>query len=277
MILSLIQTSQERKFELSRFIESINNQIKIDFDIIQLIFIDQGNNLETLAKLNPKIELKYIKYKKCSLSHARNLGLQYVKGTFIGFPDDDCWYEPDTLYKVLEILQKNEYQGVSACGTNEQGVFTANFLRKKTALNHFNYYSAISYTMFFKFKKNICFDENMGVGSPYNLGSGEETDYMLTLMEKYNYNILYNPAIIVHHPIFEIYNYNILLNKSYSYARGTGYLLRKHKFPISVYVRIFLRPFIGVLVFLLQFNKYRAKKSFLLLKGRIEGFFYRVY
>lgn len=44
MMLSLVQTSQNRRQELIRFINSLNNQIGIDFSQIQLIFIDQGNN-----------------------------------------------------------------------------------------------------------------------------------------------------------------------------------------------------------------------------------------
>ena len=36
----------------------------------------------------------------------------------------------------------------------------------------------------------------MGVGSQYNIGSGEETDYLLTLMEKHNYVVYYDPPNI---------------------------------------------------------------------------------
>lgn len=51
MMLSLVQTSQNRRQELIRFINSLNNQIGIDFSQIQLIFIDQGNNKPQIRNL----------------------------------------------------------------------------------------------------------------------------------------------------------------------------------------------------------------------------------
>lgn len=57
MMLSLVQTSQNRRQELIRFINSLNNQIGIDFSQIQLIFIDQGNNKIVLISLIPKLNL----------------------------------------------------------------------------------------------------------------------------------------------------------------------------------------------------------------------------
>lgn len=106
-MLSLVQTSQNRRQELIRFINSLNNQIGIDFSQIQLIFIDQGDNLDLFGKLNPQIKFDYIKYHLCSLSHARNIGLCHVSGEYIGFPDDDCWYEQNTLKNIIDFFRKD--------------------------------------------------------------------------------------------------------------------------------------------------------------------------
>ena len=88
-MLSLVQTSQNRRKELKRFLTSLNAQKGIDFKSIQLIFVDQGDCKESFKNLNAQIHFVYIKYKTSSLSHARNIGLKYVKGEFIAFPDDD--------------------------------------------------------------------------------------------------------------------------------------------------------------------------------------------
>lgn len=45
-VLSLVQTSQNRREELKRFLNSLNAQEMIDFKGIQLIFVDQGDNLD---------------------------------------------------------------------------------------------------------------------------------------------------------------------------------------------------------------------------------------
>ena len=272
MMLSLVQTSQNRRQELIRFINSLNNQISIDLSQIQLIFIDQGDNLDLFGKLNPQIKFDYIKYHLCSLSHARNIGLCHVTGEFIGFPDDDCWYESDTLCRVLEYLKDGTYQGITGMGTDENGKLTSVFPNQAAQLTITNRCAAISYTVFFKFDKNIKFDEDMGVGSPFNIGAGEETDYLLSLMEQRMYKVFYDPAISIHHPTNDIYDKSSVLRKSYSYARGAGYLIKKHRFPLLYILKQYVRPFGGIIVNFFKMDMFSCKKSFLILKGRIEGY-----
>ena len=117
IVLTLIQTSQNRFDDVKRFVDSLNRQENLLFSSIQYIFLDQGDNKNAFKNLNKAIDFKYISISPCSLSHARNLGLKHVKGKFIGFPDDDCWYEKDTLIKVFRILKT--HQGVLIKATNE--------------------------------------------------------------------------------------------------------------------------------------------------------------
>ena len=125
-MISLVQTSQNRVKDLLRFVESLNAQVNIDFSQIQLIFVDQGDCKKAFTNLNPQIDFVYVKYKPSSLSHARNIGLKYVKGKYIAFPDDDCWYDKDTLSKVL--IKLNSHDGVLIKATNENGIPLANYL-----------------------------------------------------------------------------------------------------------------------------------------------------
>ena len=89
IIISLIQTSQNRRSELLRFVLSLNHQQNIDFNKIQLIFVDQGENRAVFDELNKNVMFDYIQANNCSLSHARNLALPHVKGKYVAFPDDD--------------------------------------------------------------------------------------------------------------------------------------------------------------------------------------------
>lgn len=274
-MLSLVQTSQNRRKELKRFLASLNSQKGIDFKDIQLIFIDQGDNKDIFEDINPSIDFMYIKSSPCSLSKARNIGLRYVKGEYVGFPDDDCWYEKDTLYRVMDYLSKGKYQGITGKGTNENGELTSKFLATASVLTQTHSCAAISYTLFFVFKKDLFFDENMGVGSPYNIGSGEETDYLLNLMEKYHFDVYYDPSIVIHHPTNSIYDWQTIKRKTYSYARGGGYLMQKHSFPTSYMLLQFLRPCLGLIVNLFRFDVKASIRSYLNLKGRIEGYFWK--
>ncbi|MCQ2588780.1 MAG: glycosyltransferase family 2 protein, partial [Treponema sp.] len=227
--------------------------------------------------LNPLIKFTYVKTEHCSLSHARNLGLPLVEGEYVCFPDDDCWYEPDTLKKALEILQDGVYQIISGMGTNEKGIPTSIFPQNSSEITSEKRCAAISYTMFFKYMGTVFFDENMGVGSPYNLGAGEETDYMLTLMETHSYKAYYDVSLVVHHPVqTDVYGKQHMLNKFYSYSRGAGYLIKKHRFSKKYVFFQYFRPFGGIVVNLLKFRIYDAKKSYSILKGKMEGFTFRI-
>lgn len=272
--ISLIQTSQNRKSELARFIESLNRQVGINFGEIQLIFIDQEDNRSVFKHLNKNITFTYIKYKHCSLSHARNIGLKHVKGEYIGFPDDDCWYKQDTLEKIFNHIN-NGYSGVIAKSTDETGVTTNKSPRKSQRISLYNHCGAISYTIFLKFVPDLLFDEKLGVGSPYQLSSGEETDYLIRFIKKKGANIYYDCNIIIHHPKGKHGNFSDVDSKQYEYARGWGFLLRKHHFPIKIILKSFIRPICGILFYSLTLNKKGRLHSYHILKGRLEGYIYK--
>ena len=275
--ITLVQTSQSRPKEVKRFIQSLNAQKGVDFSTIQYIFVDQGDHREIFSELNPIITFDYIKSEKCSLSHARNLALNIVKGKYIAFPDDDCWYEPDTLAKVYNLLFDKGYDGVSGIGYNENGRLTSNFPLKSAVITKLNLCAAISYTLFLRFDSSVIFDENMGVGSPYGIGSGEESDYLLSLLEKNKYKVLYDPSVIIHHPAeTDVAKDDIALMKAYKYARGDGYLYRKHKMPISTIVMSIIRPSVGMCLFACRLKMFEAKRSFYRLKGRFEGLMFKI-
>ena len=96
-------------------------------------------------------------------------------------------------------------------------------------------------------------------------------------MEKHpDSKFFFTPEIVVRHPVMSIIGKEKYLEKSYSYARGAGYYLRKHKdLPFSYKMKLFLRPLGGWVLFFF-IDKFKSKKSFYLLKGRLEGFFYKV-
>lgn len=277
ILISLIQTSQNRRSELKRFVDSIIKQENIDLKKIQLIFVDQESNNDVFKPLEGFIDFLTIKTNHCSLSHARNLAIPYVKGKIIGFPDDDCWYESNTLEKVLSFFESHpEYDGLSGIGLNENNILTHTFPLKAQVITREKRCAAISYTMFFRFQKDVRFNENIGVGSPYKLGAGEETDYMLNLMEIYNYQMYYNPDIIVHHPASSDNSDHLrMIKKRYLYSRGAGYLMRLHKFSIKYYLRSFIRPLGGVFVYFLRCDFVMTKMYIFVIKGMVEGFFFK--
>ncbi len=274
--LSLIQTSQNRRKEIARFIDSLNNQININFSELQLIFVDQEDNVDLFKSLNSSIEFNYIKSKHISLSCARNIALPFVKGNFVAFPDDDCWYEPNVLNSVLSHLEGG-LDGVIGLGTDEYGVFTNSFPKDSQFLSFYNHCGAISYTIFLRYDPFISFNEDIGVGSPYKLSSGEETDYILHFMKrKRNFKIFFDNTIIIHHPLAKSDYFENEIKKMYYYSRGEGYLMKIHNYPAVILLSKFFRPLLGMFLNLLLFKLPRVKRSYNILKGRIEGYNYKI-
>ena len=275
MTYSIILTSINRKKELRRFVDSLNAQKDFELSKMQLIFVDQNENKLIFDSLNHNIEFVYIKYHKCSLSEARNQALPYVKNEIICFGDDDAWYDDDTFSKLSNLFA-NEIDGVVVSAKNEEGVYINNFPTKKQWLTYTKHCGALSISMFLRHDKNLSFDENIGVGSAHNLLSGEETDYLLCYMERHiGFKILYTPEITVRHPLAKKQNFDNYLQKNYYYARGAGYVLKKHNLPFTYKLRSFLRPLAGIFIYLF-IDRFKCKKSYYLLKGRLEGYFFRL-
>ena len=274
MKISLITTSINRKKELCRFIDSLNSQSNIDSLNIQLIFVDQGENKDVFRNLNSNIQFLYIKTTPCSLSHARNIALHYVTGSYIGFPDDDCWYESDTLLLVQKRFEEG-YSLISGIGRNELGELTNRFSLEESKIDPYNQRGAISYTIFLRYDNKIKFDENIGVGSPYKLSSGEETDYVYQYLKSNKVKTIFDPRIIIHHPKGVASYFRNETMKAYGYARGQGYLFKKNSFPAKTIIMSFLRPLAGMFLYSL-YNSKKALRSYYLLKGRIEGYFFKI-
>lgn len=276
MLLSIIVTSQDRPKELKRYFETINKQKNINFSNLQIIFVDQGDNKSIYDNLSQSIIRKYVKYHKCGLSEARNQGLKFVIGDIVAFGDDDSWYDDDTLSKVFDLFEKRNIDGVGTAIKNESDVPYNKYPQEIKKLTYLNHYGLSSASIFLQYDSSVSFDVNIGVGSKFNLLSGEETDYLWTYMERHpNFVIEFHPEITVRHPVLQKQNFNNYLDKCYYYARGFGYIMKKHSLPATFIIQNFLRPFMGIFVYLLV-NNFRCRKSYYILKGRMEGYLYNI-
>ncbi len=271
MKLSLIQTSINRKEELSRFIDSLDSQINIDYSNIEYIFIDQGDNEDIFKKLNTAVKFIYIRIEPGSLSKARNIGIEHASGDIICFPDDDCWYPSDTLWRIIKKIDSNKYDGLVIKATSESGIPLNVYPPQSRYIGLFDHCGASSICIFLKLDKKILFDENIGVGTKYGLLSGEETDYLIQYYRKHP-KIYYEKNIIVYHPINKVDYFDNEIKKVYYYGRGYGYLLKKHKYPLKYILKAFLRPLCGMIIYMLQLKFKYAKRSMNILKGRIDGY-----
>lgn len=277
MRFSLILATYGRIKEVDTFLESLKNQNFKDFEII---IVDQNSNNEVYnlyIKYRDILKIKYVHIEQKGLSLARNIGLKYVKGDIVAFPDDDCEYPADLLKEVKDFFVScNEYE-IFTCKSidknlkvNSNGMWKSKQYRI-TLTNIFN--SGISYTIFIKYKdiRDISFDERLGVGAEF--GSSEETDMLLQLLHN-KYRGYYNGQLYVYHPLSK----NIDFQKEYKYALGNGALYKKelfirgNHFYLFKYFKLLFRRLILLILYSLCLNTNMLNRTLLRLKGQVLGF-----
>lgn len=225
MRFSLVVTTFDRQKELERLFSSISNQ-SLDSQI-EVVLVNQGS-LSPPA-LPPRIPVTEINTNACvSLSKARNLGLARATGEIIGFPDDDCWYEPDLIGKISQYFEEN--QNTDCICTN---IFDP-YNQKSYGHRPVDIILPITFGNLTRLPASAgiflrrCpfehagawFDESLGVGT--EIGSAEETELVARLLDA-KLRADYVGTIQVYHPVLSEYMANDA-NKCYNYGLGFGYI-----------------------------------------------------
>jgi hypothetical protein len=185
------------------------------------------------------------------LSIGRNVGLRHALGAIVGFPDDDCWYVPQTLNQVASFFRRNPKVDILLGRTVDAfGAPSLSPLRKRSgAVNRSNVWiSGNSNTLFVR-KEVILphgFDEKLGVGAPTRYQSGEETDFILTLMKNRARAVYISDLKICHDQVDTIGTARIL-KRAWMYSLGFGYVLKKHEFGFGYLSYRVVRSIVGAM------------------------------
>lgn len=255
------------------FLESIRHQPPETFE---LIFVDQNDD-DRLVPVAAQaraygMDVSHMRFSRKNLSAARNAGIRVAKYGLIGFPDDDCWYEHETLKRLLEQFSASTLDGVVAAWVEEavQGYECHDLSWNE--MYRFKGMQPSSIAIFLRrdvLLKVGEFDDLLGV--PNWFGSGEETDLMLRCLAVGSV-IRYVPEVKVHHNFVAagVARDQAAFNRVRTYARGAGALYAKHHMPYWVIFRGFVSPVIRLA--LPPYGIYASLGKLNLLWGRIEGF-----
>jgi GT2 family glycosyltransferase len=278
-IVDLVLPTVGRTAELDRFLESLARQ---SFQRFRLIVVDQNRDdrlLPILARYEEVLPLLRLTSSP-GASRARNAGLQHIQGGLVGFPDDDCWYPPDLLERVVDLLNRQpELDGVGGRTVDVAGkssfVLWAN-AEKPTAIKHANVWrTAVAVTIFLR--RNVVdaldgFDETLGVGSGTPWGSGEETDYVLRALA-HGWRLDFDPSIVVYHespnPAFS----RSAAARAYGYGMGNSRVLRKHGYGPSFALYRVLQMTAAATMFVTRGQFGRARFYWAMARGRAVGWF----
>lgn len=228
--LALCIATVGRITELDRLLTSLAQQTCTDFHIY---LADQNapGTLDAVMQKHADLQITRILLPSKGVSIARNALLSLVEdGDILIFPDDDCWYAPDTLAQVVEAFRRhpeagailgywtpspqlpqpdNTEQILSATALFSQGGTCVQFFRAEVV-------------------KDLRFDPRLGPGTGLPYGCGEDTDYLLEAHRRAP--VWRCPSIRVFHPSPDTHVPSD--TKITSYAAGRMYLLKKHAFPL---------------------------------------------
>ncbi len=273
---SLVLGTIGRTDELRVFLDSLDAQTYRKFE---LILVDQNQDERLSPILAPyadKFPLVHVRTEKKGLTRAKNLGLEHASKDIIGFPDDNCQYPTYFLQRVAWFLTKNpEWDGITGRSTDEEGRDSYfKFDKKAGALNKYTAWKrGAAYSIFVRADRTrgVRFDEEMGPGAGTEWGAGDETDYLLQLVER-GASLFYDPGLVAVHPQPVTPDNEDALHRAYSYACGGSHAVRKHKFPLWFKAWWILRSVLRLLVSLIRREKvYGPQFRWNLLKGKVRG------
>jgi len=247
---SLILATVGRTDELGTMFDSLAAQTFKDFEVI---VVDQNEDERLAAHLlragELGLDIKHIRHHPPNLSAARNVGIEAATGEWIGFPDDDCWYEPDLLERLRPRFSCTDPLSGAAVQWVEAGLpsdMAPHFTWERS--KRFRDMPVASIQLFFNrklFEKIGNFDCQLGAGLWF--GAGEETDFVLRALRAGTL-ITYEPEAKVHHPI-KIPGRNSQARLAARLrARGAGALYVKHGLPLWVIVRGLSSPIVRPLL-----------------------------
>ena len=241
---SLVVATFGRSSELRPLVASLLAQTDTGFE---LIVVDQNADDRVAAQLQPLrqagVAVQHLRQGVANASAARNRGLQAARGRWVAFPDDDCWYEPDTLARAAQRL----------AGDDQPDAVVGCWVEIQMPAPHFDLQAWRRFRggpacMIAQFMRTDAvrawggFDEAIAPGCWY--GGGEETDLLLRALHQ-GARWVAEPAVRVHHafggpPL----GWRTQLSRS----RGTGALYAKHRLPSWVVLRGLVAPLAQVLL-----------------------------
>ena len=276
MDISLIISTYGRSNEVDALLESISRQ-SYDLQLIEVIVVDQNDQIDLVPILgkyeNRLPHLLHVKTPEKGLAKSKNKGLELAHGRIVTFPDDDCMFYEDTVYKALTFLKERPeidvvYGRIFDRNTN-RNIMREWFVGDKK-LNPFNFHLNYSAITCFSKRKDLLFDTHFGVGAFY--GSGEELDYIVSALKK-NLNVIYTSGIEVWHP--ELNVNTMTADKVYRYACGYAAVLRKHVSTplLFLYLSSTAMQLFQLGKAILQKDRKAVERRRSAISGRIDGFF----
>jgi glycosyltransferase involved in cell wall biosynthesis len=273
-LLSLIVATKGRPRPFADLFASLETQTLRDFEVI---VVDQNGDdrVGTPEADGWSFPIVHLRTPDASgASRARNAGAAEARGSILLFPDDDCWYPRTLLADATRIMTEQGAdilagRAADATGRDINGRFEADAV----AIDRANVWTTgIEWVVFFKravFERLGGYDPEIGIGAATPWQSCEAQDIMLRALAA-GCACRYDPVIFGHHAELDVASPS-MLRKGQAYARGLGYVLRLHGYPVTSAANWILRPAVRAALCLLRGDRIRFAYYGNVAIGRLEG------
>jgi glycosyltransferase involved in cell wall biosynthesis len=276
---SLVVSTLNRSQELTNLLQSLVHQDTKDFEVI---IVDQNTDDRLVQIVDPRRWPYPVHHLRTpgqrGVSRGRNAGWKRATGRCVLFPDDDCWYPPEFLSKGIALLNAHNAASVTGRATDEAGRdINGRFEKAATWVDRVNVWTTqIEWVAFYRREALLAvdgFDEEIGIGASTPWGASEGQDLTLRLLAA-GLTAYYDPSLCGFHAELDIVRPDAaMIRKGRSYARGFGYVLRRHHYGFADLAYWLLRSCGGMILFLIRGKWTKARYYANVTLGRLEGWF----
>jgi len=268
---SLVVATLGRVEELRPLFASLAAQSGQRFEVI-LVDQNPDDRLVPVITEFAALGIRHLRAEVRNSSFARNAGLACCSGEIVGFPDDDCVYPDGTLALVDRAFREDPTLGVltGPAAAPGGGLGSGRWAEGRAAISRRNAFTTvICFNLFLRrdvLERIGGFDEALGVGAEF--GSCEENDLVIRAFSC-GAVARYEPSLRVVHPDKRLSE--AALARAFRYGAGFGYVLRKHRFPLSAIATYLARPLGGAILSLLRGRWLNVAYYWQTLMGRLYG------
>ncbi|RYY85030.1 MAG: glycosyltransferase [Chitinophagaceae bacterium] len=269
--ISAVIATYQRRNQLKALLSSI---VDNSIEHFEAIIADQNTDgliYDIIEEYRKKLDITHLKIAEANQSKARNIGAEAAKYPILCFPDDDCWYEPDTLRKVIAHFDDPATNtDLLIINWRQHPIKPAESTTiRRSDLFSFRSAGYATITLYFKtsvFRQLGGFLETIGIGR--YIGGGEDSELTFRAMSR-NCRLYYRKEIGVNHL------YNPIVTRDLSVIRtrqrAMGYLYVRYHVPYWVVLRGIVAPMVKMLCAL---SGVKRKQFYNMCCARVEGLVY---
>jgi len=271
---SLVVATLNRVEQLERLFESLLNQTE-EFEVI-LVDQNEGDILSgVVGRFGQHFRIEHVRVPSRGVNVARNIGADRARAEIIAFPDDDCWYNSDTLATARRILDREEVDGAFGIILDQAGrQAVAKFPASQQGITGGTTWSTtIEAAGFFKsksFKRLRGFDERLGPGPSQRYGAHEIDDLVLRGIAQ-GMRFVFDPDLMVRHEQVLEGSFDQRIRRAYSYGLGMGYVMHKHHVPLWRFAAVVFKPLAAQWVFRFRGDQEKSEFYEILWRSRLLG------